>query len=76
MLQTDNSPNTLSNQVGKKKLEKRNYFISLTFSRSKGCVIHAAPALANPPKYHLAIRFCSDILKKKFDFKSCFMKQP
>jgi len=28
-----------------------------TFSRSRGCVQHAAPALPNPPKYHRATIF-------------------
>lgn len=33
-----------------------------TLSRSSGCVQHAAPALPNPPKYHLAtiFVFCCD----------------
>jgi hypothetical protein len=38
-------------------------FPPLTLSRSNGWVMHAAPALASPPKYHRAIRFFSAILK-------------
>ena len=35
-----------------------------TLIRSRGWVQQAAPALANPPKYHRAIRFSSGILKQ------------
>lgn len=32
---------------------------SVTLSKSNGCVKHAAPPLANPPKYHRDCRVCA-----------------
>lgn len=31
---------------------------NVTFNKSNGCVKHAAPLLAKPPKYHRDSRFC------------------